>query len=230
MQEQLLSDILSGKIPARMDYHIKNNYPILYDQFKQTGRPFIEAAYLYIYPNTNLHCKMCGKDLEWKRDWNKAFGTYCSTQCRYSDKDLIDKIQSKRKTTYELFGDEINRRQEQTMLSRYGVRNALCRDSEMRAEQIKTRTEHEYIYRRQVTTLTNRNKHHLDLSTIGLCGTPGATQVDHIVPVKYGYLNDIPPELIASSDNLQIIPWEENRQKWDILTEDAKQLLMKWGR
>jgi 5-methylcytosine-specific restriction endonuclease McrA len=49
----------------------------------------------------------------------------------------------------------------------------------------------------------------------GLCGVNGAYQLDHIVPVKYGYDNGIPAKEIGHISNLRIIPWQENRAKWD---------------
>ena len=60
---------------------------------------------------------------------------------------------------------------------------------------------------------------------IGLCGIPGAYQLDHKVSVAYGFYNKVPPEIIGSIDNLEIITWEENRSKskkssidlWDLL-------------
>lgn len=45
---------------------------------------------------------------------------------------------------------------------------------------------------------------------IGVNGTPGAYQVDHIVSKAIGYQLGIPPELISHHTNLQMLPWEEN--------------------
>lgn len=49
--------------------------------------------------------------------------------------------------------------------------------------------------------------------------------IDHIVPVKYGYENGIPPEIIAHPSNLQMLHWQENNQKGDKLLESAKPVL-----
>lgn len=46
---------------------------------------------------------------------------------------------------------------------------------------------------------------------IGLAGVEGAYQLDHIVPRRIGFDLGIPPELIAHPDNLQMLPWYENR-------------------
>jgi len=71
-------------------------------------------------------------------------------------------------------------------------------------------------YKYTVQSLTNKN----DLSILenfdknrGLCGVDGAYQLDHIMSIKYGFDNNIDPELISSIENLQFIPWKENRSK-----------------
>lgn len=50
---------------------------------------------------------------------------------------------------------------------------------------------------------------------IGRCGVDGAYQMDHIIPIKHGFVNNISPSIIGNIENLQIIPWEENRLKSD---------------
>lgn len=47
----------------------------------------------------------------------------------------------------------------------------------------------------------------------GLAGTPGNYQLDHMVSVRYGFDNNIPPEIIGDISNLRFIPWEENLSK-----------------
>lgn len=54
--------------------------------------------------------------------------------------------------------------------------------------------------------------------------------LDHIVPISYGYKNDIPPVLIGSLQNLQFISSEKNLQKRDTLTKKGNQLLLEWRR
>jgi len=44
-------------------------------------------------------------------------------------------------------------------------------------------------------------------------GVEGGYQLDHIVSVKHGFDNGIPPEEIASIENLQMLTWEDNRAK-----------------
>lgn len=56
--------------------------------------------------------------------------------------------------------------------------------------------------------LINPNRH-----PRGRCGEPGAYQLDHIVSIKEGFLQGIPPEEIASVKNLQMLPWRVNLLK-----------------
>jgi hypothetical protein len=55
----------------------------------------------------------------------------------------------------------------------------------------------------------------------GLCGVEGAYQLDHIIPIKYGFDNGILPSILGSIQNLKIIPWEENRNKWTLIDEQT---------
>lgn len=47
----------------------------------------------------------------------------------------------------------------------------------------------------------------------GLCGVSGAYQLDHIIPIKYGFDNNICSSIIGELNNLQLIPWKQNRTK-----------------
>lgn len=52
--------------------------------------------------------------------------------------------------------------------------------------------------------------------------------IDHIVPISYGYKNNIPAELIGSIENLRIISNKENLIKNNKITEDAIKILDIW--
>lgn len=43
-----------------------------------------------------------------------------------------------------------------------------------------------------------------------VCGVEGGYQLDHIITIKFGFENNIPPEVLAEKDNLRILPWKEN--------------------
>lgn len=48
----------------------------------------------------------------------------------------------------------------------------------------------------------------------GLCGVPGAYQLDHIISTKRGFEENICPSVIGAVGNLQMLSWEDNRAKW----------------
>lgn len=82
-------------------------------------------------------------------------------------------------------------------------------------EEYKEKYPKKKMYKQEVWRHTYKN----DLESLehwdkrGLCGVEGAYQLDHITSVNEGWENGIPPEEIARMDNLQMIPWEENRLK-----------------
>jgi 5-methylcytosine-specific restriction endonuclease McrA len=84
-------------------------------------------------------------------------------------------------------------------------------------------------YHAQVYSLTRRtyknNKevlNPLDLP-FGRCGVDGAYQLDHKISIKRGYELGLSAESLAGVDNLQVLPWKENRTKWFYdLSEDHK--------
>lgn len=80
-------------------------------------------------------------------------------------------------------------------------------------------------YKLKVNQITKSN----DLSVLpnydkprGVCGVPGAYQLDHIISIKYGFDNNIDPVIIGGIDNLRFIPWEENRLKSDKVCHTIK--------
>lgn len=84
-------------------------------------------------------------------------------------------------------------------------------------------------YRQTVDRLT-RNTDLSGLSNFdkprGRCGVNGAYQLDHIIPVKYGYDNHIPPEIISNIFNLRFITWEENTTKRKNVDQKFLKLLL----
>jgi len=79
----------------------------------------------------------------------------------------------------------------------------------------ETATEWE-IYRNTVHSLTrlvyNENKQKINPKNLlrGKAGIEGAYHLDHIVPVRFCFDNNIPEELCASIINLQMVKWEDN--------------------
>lgn len=136
-------------------------------------------------PRIPSTCKMCGNT-----HFNK---TYCSRDCMYDDPDYVQKLK------------DIDRSYMQT--EKY--RKTLMKDDTPEYKKYYGRVYRlsEKVYNDNIDTI-NPNMY-----TRGLCGVDGAYQLDHIVPVRFGFDHDIPPEIIADVNNLQLITWKENLLK-----------------
>jgi len=72
------------------------------------------------------------------------------------------------------------------------------------------------IYRNSAHELTrleyNKNKHIINPKNLprGKAGVVGAYHLDHIVPVRFCFDNNIPLEVCAHISNLQMCPWRDN--------------------
>jgi hypothetical protein len=58
----------------------------------------------------------------------------------------------------------------------------------------------------------------------------GCYELDHILSISHAYLENIPPHLVGSMDNLRFIPKKENRDKSFKLTEESHKVLRKFKR
>lgn len=85
------------------------------------------------------------------------------------------------------------------------------------------------LYNRLVDKFTKINSDNLDLSIIGRAGVQGAYHVDHMYSKFDGFKNNIPPWIIGSRYNLQIIPWEENLKKGRVSTISVEEIYKKIG-
>lgn len=80
-------------------------------------------------------------------------------------------------------------------------------------------------YKNRCLYYTNKNKHLVP--NIHLRSWDNF-HLDHIVPISYGYKHNIPPSLIGSVENLQIIPRTQNLRKGSKIFKDALLLIDKW--
>ena len=84
------------------------------------------------------------------------------------------------------------------------------------------------IYQKECRKLTElcykENKEIINPNNLkrGRAGIEGAYHLDHIISVEFGYIYNIPPEVIADISNLQLIPWEENCKKNKYLDKQIK--------
>lgn len=136
-------------------------------------------------PKIPKECKTCGIE-----HFNLV---YCSRECMYNDDDHLQKLR------------DIDRSYMQT--------------EEYRKTLMKDETpEYKRYYRRVYRLSENVYNNNIDIINPerhirGPCGSEGAYQLDHIIPVRFGFDNGIPPEVIADVSNLQMLPWKDNLLK-----------------
>jgi len=71
------------------------------------------------------------------------------------------------------------------------------------------------FYKSVVDECTKRQPIHLleNSEHRGSSGRKGAYHLDHIISIRYGFDNGIPPEIIGDIKNLRFIPWKQNLKK-----------------
>lgn len=75
------------------------------------------------------------------------------------------------------------------------------------------------LYKRRVErlTVTTYKRNQRKINPLNLTRKPAGSKdgyhLDHIISIKMGFLNNIPVEVIASVDNLQMLPWRDNVRK-----------------
>ena len=84
--------------------------------------------------------------------------------------------------------------------------NAKREDFERYRQTVNLLTEKTYVKYKQEINPNNYPR--------TLCGVDGGYQLDHIQSVKMAFDNGISPEEISSKENLQMLPWKINREKW----------------
>jgi hypothetical protein len=106
----------------------------------------------------------------------------------------------------------------------------LNNSSHKRSEEWQKTASDWKIYKSNVSELTRLNYklHQQQINPHnllrGVAGTEGAHHLDHIVPIRYCFENDIPVEICAHPDNLQLLGWRENVGSRDKLKEFVPQI------
>tara|TARA_B110000908_G_C10033386_1_gene348465 strand:- start:73 stop:651 length:579 start_codon:yes stop_codon:yes gene_type:complete len=129
-------------------------------------------------------CLKCGKHTKRK---------YCSRSCSYSCEIRRAKLRNVDKSYMLTEEYSASTRKEHTpAFKRYGglVRRA---------------TEKVYIANLDII---NPNSY-----TRTRCGVEDGYQLDHIVPVKFGFANNIPIEEMSRVENLRMLPWKQNLER-----------------
>lgn len=149
-----------------------------------------------IKERVTIYCKTCGKEMRFTAN-EASTRKYCCRKCMYGDDDYINVLRS------------IDRSYMQTEEYRNKLRDEVnVTEYKRYRNRVKSLTEAAYRNNMQII---NPYKHPRTL-----CGVDGGYQLDHIIGIRYGYDNAIPAEIIASVDNLQMLPWKENRMKGEM--------------
>lgn len=133
-----------------------------------------------------IECVECGTTHRNKR--------FCSKECMYKS---------------DLYWDTLNE----------GIQNkdkSFYQSEEFRSKMRKPDTPEYKVYSRRVHTLTKHvyNKYKNEINPNNhprtLCGVDGGYQLDHIITIREGFDNNVPPEDIAKKENLRMLPWKTN--------------------
>lgn len=166
------------------------------DRSKITGRPKTSVE-------VDITCK-CGNTFT-TMEYNKT-RKYCSHECyvTYREHSISDDtkaiISAKAKSRWEspsqamLDGIERRKMTDEDLLSFRKYRNRLANLTEK-------------VYSEFIDEI-NPNRY-----TRGLAGQEGAYHLDHIISARFGFDNNIPPEVLAEKENLQMLPWRDNITK-----------------
>jgi hypothetical protein len=118
---------------------------------------------------------------------------------------------------YKRIGEKVKK----TKLERYGDENYNNSEqiSKTRRENLSDIWDDWKLYKSLVTKYTRLTylKYESEINPAclqrTLCGKDGF-QLDHIISVKRGFMENIPVYVIAHRDNLQMLHWKDNRDKW----------------
>lgn len=183
-------------------------------------------AKLQVYKKTGMKgCPQCTKHATYnskrlaatQRITDKGFeilSDYDGTQ------STTYKISVRNKTcghTFEVAPGNLLHRDVKCPVCNIEAKRARCHaNSQAIVEEFRKTAPEWKVYKQTVYTLTGhtyrayRDVINPDDLPQGLAGTEGAYQVDHIVPVRWCFDNNIPTEVCAHHTNLQMLGWREN--------------------
>lgn len=108
----------------------------------------------------------------------------------------------------------------QTFEERFGKKKAKIlkkKLSDYRKSIAKPKDEKYRDYKLEVWTITNKQPLNIleNIEKRGKAkkGTDNY-QLDHIIPIRYGYLNNIDPKIVGNIKNLRMIPWKQNIKRY----------------
>jgi hypothetical protein len=194
IQEQVEITLISNQTYDAVEYWTEKGYTNLRPQQKLTVKvldlpSFSSASVLF-------KCDECG--IEWKRRYSKKHAQ------RNYEKDLCNKCARL----------NVGKRVARNNAIKAGKKNCGSNHhnwnpnkSEFRAYAYKVRRLSEKTYTEHLSIL---NPNGLQRT---LCGTDGGYQLDHKVSIKAAFDLRMPEENVAQVENLQLLPWKDNRRK-----------------
>jgi hypothetical protein len=142
-----------------------------------------------IIPREIANCKNCNKEVSVIPKYKEKF-KYCSRKCQFENPDHINMLKNiDRSYMYTDEYRKIMSNPDASERKRYGniVHKLTSKNYELHKDEINPNT-----YPRTV------------------CGIEGGYQLDHIISIKFGFENNILPEVLAEKSNLRMLPWKEN--------------------
>jgi hypothetical protein len=136
-------------------------------------------------------CKTCGKEI--KKRLSETNKKYCSKRCVFQSAEYRKKLSSS---------------------NRDYMQTAEYRKAKSKPDTPKYKKYHNRV---QVLTRKTYNLYKEQINPENLprkkAGQEGGYHLDHKIPVRYGFDNNISPEDISNKDNLQMLPWKDNVKK-----------------
>jgi 5-methylcytosine-specific restriction endonuclease McrA len=141
-------------------------------------------------------CKVCGTEIKITRSGTRQ---YCSRKCMSVCVDYRNRLS----------------RADKTYMQSEEYRKTLMKNDTSDYKRYAGRVHRlsQKIYEENKSIINPYNKSRT------LCGVDDGYQIDHIIPIRYGFENNIPPEEIARLENLRMLPWKENLIKGKTLIE-----------
>ena len=129
--------------------------------------------------------------------------------------------------------EEFKEKKKINMIEKYNVEHSMQHPDSIKKMCIsqfgnyvspEQRTDKENYYR-IVWNITERNCKEIENFNLrGTSGTKDAYQVDHLISINHGFINNIEPEIIAHKCNLQMIPWQINNKKSNSCSQSLEEL------
>lgn len=203
---------------------LKNNYGVEYamqsKELQEKHRQVMQDKYGVDRPiqNQEIHNKM-------KQTMMDRYGREYSAQVDYIFEKLKQTNINKYGVEFPLQNEDIQSKQKQTNIDKYGVEYPL------QNEDIKQKKRHYMekqgkwiplellsdaeLYYKLVWKYTRKQPidQLLNFQKRGLAGIEGAYHLDHKISIKYGFENNIPPYIVGSIHNLEMLPWKDNVYK-----------------